>query len=328
MRSFAVIFIAFFIVFMVLLNPFSIYFETKYQKDFFLSNTKIDKFSIFIINFINKQFDNINFIKEKTYSPISRIQTNLEENLTQRKSTISEKNDQNLTTISKDANKTQISEKNKTILQKKPIQQKKVSLESNSTIILVGDSIMRGFGWGFENLLKNRQIKVKNLGKASTGLINKKFYDWQNELDKILEEYKNENTILIAAFGANDTYSSAFDKKIEQFGTEDWINGYKNRVEEIYQVAQKYNTDIVWIGLPCMKNQKYSDKIQNLNQIFKSIADEKGVQFISLTDAICKNGKFIKIDNNKKVLRDEDGIHLSMHGSIQAAKFVIIEILK
>lgn len=328
MRAFAVIFGALLIVFLILLNPFSIYFEAKYQKDFILSDTKLDEFSILAINFINKELERLNFLKDKPSSLPQTTEPDLDTNLTQKKPIITQKTDQNLTQTSKDTNQTKIAKKTEIVPQKNITQSKKVSLESNSTVILVGDSIMKGFGWGFENLLKNKQVKVKNLGKSSTGLLNKKFYDWQNELDKILEENSDKNAILMAAFGANDTYSSTFGNKVAKFGTDDWKNGYKNRVEEIYQVAKKHDIDMVWIGLPCMENKKYSDKMRDLNKIFKSIADEKSVQFISLTDALCKNGKFIKADDNKKALREDDGVHLSMHGSIQAAKFVIIEILK
>ena len=334
MRAFIAIFTAFFIVFLILLNPFSIYFEAKYQKSFFLSDTKLDEFSVAALNFINQEFKRLKFLKDEEEVFKSAFKESvLDENLTADNSPlIKPKQDIDPVKIAAENNDTNLTnEPVKTVLKKDDLnstQLKKINLEANSTVILVGDSIMSGFGWGLENLLKSRQVKVKNFAKASTGLLNKKFYDWRSELDKILEENDDNNTVLMAIFGANDAYSFNFGKKIAKFGTEEWANEYKKRIDEIYEIVKKYETGLVWLGLPCMQNEKFSEKMNALNKIYKEMANEKGVKFISLSDALCKDGKFLKTDDAKKSLRGEDGVHLSMHGSTQAAKYAIIEILK
>lgn len=324
MRAFIVIFTAFLTIFLILLNPFSIYFEAKYQKEFFLSDTKLDELSIKIINFINSEFNILNFIKKDEKPPLIT-----EANATLQEPKISPIIEANLT-ASVEINRTNLipKETNATKDIAKSAPTIKTMLEADSTVILIGDSIMSAFGWGLENTLKSRNVRVKNFAKSSTGLLNKKFYDWQSELDKILDENEEKDAILMALFGANDTYGYTFDKTHTKFGSPKWESGYAKRVSEIYEIAQKHDIRIVWLGMPCMEKEKYSEKMDALNQIYQKIANEKGAKFIHLGDALCSEGKFIKTDQNKKALRNEDGMHITTHGSTQAARYVVIELLK
>ena len=204
-----------------------------------------------------------------------------------------------------------------------------IELNENLGVILIGDSIMQGFGWGFENTLKTSKITIKNLAKASTGLTNKKFYDWSEELKNALENLKNppQNLLILALFGANDAYSYAFDGRALEFGTDAWRQAYEGRIAQIYDIADEYGAQVAWLGMPCMRSEKFDKKMKTLNLIYKDAAQKRGARYIDIGGAICDNGKYLKQGADNKPLRNDDGVHISLNGAKKVALYVVDKLL-
>lgn len=204
-----------------------------------------------------------------------------------------------------------------------------IELNENLGVILIGDSIMQGFGWGFENTLKTSKITIKNLAKASTGLTNKKFYDWSEELKNALENLKNrpQNLLILALFGANDAYSYAFEGRALEFGTDAWKQAYEGRIAQIYDIADEYGAQVAWLGMPCMRSEKFDKKMKTLNLIYEDAAQKRGARYIDISGAICDNGKYLKEGADKKPLRKDDGMHISMNGAKKIAVYVVDKLL-
>ena len=204
-----------------------------------------------------------------------------------------------------------------------------IELNENLGVILIGDSIMQGFGWGFENTLKTSRITIKNLAKASTGLTNKKFYDWSEELKNALENLKNrpQNLLILALFGANDAYSYAFDGRALEFGTDAWKQAYEGRIAQIYDIADEYGAQVAWLGMPCMRSEKFDKKMKTLNLIYKDAAQKRGARYIDIGGAICDNGKYLKQGVDNKPLRNDDGVHISLNGAKKVAIYVVDKLL-
>lgn len=204
-----------------------------------------------------------------------------------------------------------------------------IELNENLGVILIGDSIMQGFGWGFENALKTSKITIKNLAKASTGLTNKKFYDWSEELKNALENLKNrpQNLLILALFGANDAYSYAFEGRALEFGTDAWRQAYEGRIAQIYEIADEYGAQVAWLGMPCMRSEKFDKKMKTLNLIYKDAAQKRGARYIDIGGALCDNGKYLKQDADNKPLRNDDGVHISLNGAKKVAIYVVDKLL-
>lgn len=204
-----------------------------------------------------------------------------------------------------------------------------IELNENLGVILIGDSIMQGFGWGFENALKTSKITIKNLAKASTGLTNKKFYDWSEELKNALENLKNppQNLLILALFGANDAYSYAFEGRALEFGTDAWRQAYEGRIAQIYDIADEYGAQVAWLGMPCMRSEKFDKKMKTLNLIYKDAAQKRGARYIDIGGAICDNGKYLKQGADNKPLRNDDGVHISLNGAKKVAIYVVDKLL-
>ena len=365
MRAFFGVFLAFFTLIALFLRPLSNYDEAKYQKESFITDERamalsdkfiniaedcvqsaksaLDKFMrvfskpdlkgnrVAVSAATQSQTVNLNAKNQQNQTANSSAQD--EANLTTKDAQISPVvSDLNLDENgSRDTNLASLAQKT---AQEDKAQQPKshafdIELNENLGVILIGDSIMQGFGWGFENTLKTSKITIKNLAKASTGLTNKKFYDWSEELKNALENLKNrpQNLLILALFGANDAYSYAFDGQALEFGTDAWKRAYEGRIAQIYDIADEYGAQVAWLGMPCMRSEKFDKKMKTLNLIYKDAAQKYGARYIDIGGAICKGGKFLKAGADKKPLRNDDGVHISMNGAKKVAVYVVDKLL-
>nr|WP_315016072.1 DUF459 domain-containing protein [uncultured Campylobacter sp.] len=369
MRAFFGVFLAFFTLIALFLRPLSNYYEAKYQKDFFITDERamalsdkfiniaedglqsaksaLDKFMrVFWAKFskpdlkgdrvamsVATQNQTVNLNTQNQQNLAANSSAQIDENLTAQNAQISPVvSDLNLDENgSRDANLASLAQKT---AQEDKAQQPKsrafdIELNENLGVILIGDSIMQGFGWGFENTLKTSKITIKNLAKASTGLTNKKFYDWSEELKNALENLKNppQNLLILALFGANDAYSYAFDGRALEFGTDAWKQAYEGRIAQIYDIADEYGAQVAWLGMPCMRSEKFDKKMKTLNLIYKDAAQKRGARYIDIGGAICDNGKYLKQGADNKPLRNDDGVHISLNGAKKVAIYVVDKLL-
>ena len=360
MRAFFGVFLAFFTLIALFLRPLSNYYEAKYQKDFFITDERAmalsDKFinaaeegaqsakSVFdkIMRIFHAGLDESNSIKNNQATASVKTEQNLtpstsaikETNLTAHSAQTShaqtplnlDKNSSPALNLSNLPHETVARTDKGAISKSEPFD---IELNENLGVILIGDSIMQGFGWGFENALKTRKIAIKNMAKASTGLTNKKFYDWSEELKTALANLKErpQNLLILALFGANDAYSYAFEGRALEFGTDAWKQAYEGRIAQIYDIADEYGAQIAWLGMPCMRSEKFDKKMKTLNLIYKDAAQKYGARYIDIGGAICKGGKFLKAGADKKPLRNDDGVHISMNGAKKVAVYVVDKLL-
>jgi len=56
-------------------------------------------------------------------------------------------------------------------------------------------------------------------------------------------------------------------------------------------------------------------------------AQKYGARYIDISDAICDNGKYLKEGADKKPLRKDDGMHISMNGAKKVALYVVDKLL-
>ena len=133
--------------------------------------------------------------------------------------------------------------------------------------------------------------------------------------------------LILALFGANDAYSYAFEGRAIEFGTDAWKQAYEGRIAQIYDIADEYGAQVAWLGMPCMKSEKFDKKMKTLNLIYKDAAQKRGARYIDISGAICDNGKYLKQGADNKPLRNDDGVHISLNGAKKVAIYVVDKLL-
>lgn len=193
----------------------------------------------------------------------------------------------------------------------------KIHLKSGDSVLFIGDSLMQYVGLNARKIMPKVNLKVIDLSKQSTGLIDRKGHNWHSELKNALNQ--NEKIkLVVVLLGANDPWGQHIDGKARDIWSQQWQDFYSARVRGIYEIAKKHGTKVLWLSMPCMKKPDFEKKTALLNSIYWAVNAEYKQFYFNTSAFICDNGEYqTHVNNGKKLIkaRQDDGIHMSNAGS-------------
>ena len=193
----------------------------------------------------------------------------------------------------------------------------KIVLKQGDSVLITGDSMMQYIGIAARQNYPKLGLKVLDLSKHSTGLLDKKSHNWAQIIKDTLAKNKDIK-LLVMLIGANDPWGRSVNGKFYELNSSEWREFYTGRVDEIYKIAKASNVKVLWLSLPCMKKTGYAKKIELLNEIYKSVSEQNGQFFINTSEYLCQNDEYkthIDINGKRSKIRQDDGVHISKIGS-------------
>lgn len=202
-------------------------------------------------------------------------------------------------------------------------------LASSKGILLTGDSMMRvGVAPVLRKTLPNALgDAVTTHAKSATGLARPDTYDWLAELPKFLKDHRY--TSAVVALGSNDCQNLARPgEKALPYGTAEWEAAYRARVKAVLATLCASVEQVVWLGLPPMRNAKFNGRVQELNKILESeVQGASCARFAptwnKLADGKGRYSQFVKVGKRKLRVREDDGIHLTQNGGKLVSEIVV-----
>jgi hypothetical protein len=200
-------------------------------------------------------------------------------------------------------------------------------------ILLTGDSMMRV---GVAPVLRRTLPvaigeAVTTHAKSATGLARPDTYDWLAELPKFLKD--RHYATAIVALGSNDCQNLARpgDKAI-RYGTKEWETAYKARVKAVLELLCASAEQVLWLGLPPMRNVKFNGRVTSLNTLLEAEVEAAScARFVPVAPKLA-DGKghftqYVKVGKRKLRVREDDGVHLTQNGGRLVSE-LIVESLK
>ena len=164
-------------------------------------------------------------------------------------------------------------------------------------------------------------FNVIRLSQVSTGLSRYNYVDVQQKTVGQLAAQHID--IAVFMFGANDQQGIVEDGKIYPFGTDGWKAAYGRRVDNLVYTLRQQGAVIYWVGLPKMESHRFDDGAQLINAVLAQHMTALGAEFIP-TVALTSdgNGDYSAYlpegaSKTKKLMRANDGIHMSMLGYLR-----------
>ncbi|MFD1259419.1 SGNH/GDSL hydrolase family protein [Entomomonas asaccharolytica] len=203
-------------------------------------------------------------------------------------------------------------------------------LEKGQKVFFVGDSLMQGVApHAMRSLLKVHGIESINLSKQSTGLSYPRFYNWPQMARETFS--KNPDIKLMVVFmGPNDPWDFPVvrGKRFLKFNTPEWEGVYRARIQQLINAATDHGAQVLWIGVPNMKDTKLNVGVIKLNKIYQSQVTIAGQRYIPSNDLLGMQDdqfvKFLRIPNRGNVtLRTDDGVHFTIIGQKRIADKII-----
>lgn len=188
-------------------------------------------------------------------------------------------------------------------------------------VLLVGSSSMEhGISGAIADGLRQfGDVHVRNEGLRSTGLSRQDYYDWNTNSRLFAQQYQPD--LVVAQFGGNDCQGAVNPdgSLAARWGTPEWDQVYGDRLRVFVNDMREVGATVVLMGFPTMREERFRQRIDHLNEVTRLTAEELRVPFVSIRELTSdENGEYIEtavIDGIERGLRSPDGVHLSTQGS-------------
>lgn len=200
-----------------------------------------------------------------------------------------------------------------------------VSEEDPLRMYIGGDSLVGQFGPMLDNRAsESGLVEAEVVYEFESGLSRPDFVDWPARLVSVSEELDPD--VFVLYFGGNDGQAIYMpDDTWIEFGTPEWEEEYRRRVDEVMTLLEERGHWVYWMGMPIVSSESFQERVRLMNQIYQSQAVEHPqVTFVEawslfegpeggyseyLTDA---NGDLVD-------MRLDDGVHYTTAGAIRLA---------
>ncbi|MGI5862848.1 MAG: DUF459 domain-containing protein [Myxococcales bacterium] len=197
------------------------------------------------------------------------------------------------------------------------------------TVLLVGDSLMAGsLGAALESALaRDRRFRVVRAHQIGTGLARPEVFDWNGVVAPLVEREKPH--LVICSLGANDGQRIRHRGALLNFGDAAWNAVYRKRVKALMQTLAGADARVLWLGLPPMRSEGFTNRMRHLNRIFATTAKRvPRVDYMELGMLLTGRDEgfatFIRDEDGKLLrVRMEDGVHYSPAGARRVARWVV-----
>ncbi|MBI1868835.1 MAG: DUF459 domain-containing protein [Methylocystis sp.] len=200
-------------------------------------------------------------------------------------------------------------------------------VEPSFVVAVIGDSLGQMLADGLDEAFEAKpELRVLHKAKESSGLVRDDFYDWPKAVRELLASNQRIDMALMM-IGSNDRQALRDGSQTHEALSPRWRELYAARVDAIRAVFKEKKIPLVWVGLPVMKNERFSADMAQFNEIYRDRAAHDGGVYLDLWEAFADernqydafgpdlNGHIVK-------LRSADGVHFTDAGARKLAHFV------
>lgn len=199
-------------------------------------------------------------------------------------------------------------------------------LANARTILVIGDFFAGGIADGLEDAFAAAPgVVIRNDSNGSSGLVRTDYYDWLQELPRLIDEAKP--AMVVVELGANDRQDMSLETGTEAFGSDGFKRDYERRIARLAAIVTQRKIPLIWVGIPPFKSPRMSTDAIALNGVLRAQVEKAGGEFIDVWDGfVDENGRFVITGSDVKGqqvrLRGADGINLTEAGKRKIAFYV------
>ncbi len=187
-------------------------------------------------------------------------------------------------------------------------------------ITIVGDSLAAGLGFFAERIFDPNLVNVSRQGRISTGLARPDYFDWDTQMQRIVDALHPDLVIVMLGENDNQPLQSVNGKILTPIGTSAWPPAYEARVRQFAQIATSEGAHLVWVGLPIQADHSRWPLVQRQNDVYRRTIESlpNSAYFDTWQTFANPSGgytAFLRRDNGSVVqIRETDGLHFTSDG--------------
>ncbi|MCF6302654.1 MAG: hypothetical protein L3J13_05575 [Devosiaceae bacterium] len=197
-----------------------------------------------------------------------------------------------------------------------------VEKEQGATRLAVfGDSLAIDLAKAFERAFADDpNLLILSKGVGSSGFVRDDFYDWGNALKEEISADSFDIAVII--IGVNDKQAIGRVRPL----SDEWKVLYLERLNSFLDQLRAANKPVIWIGLPPMRANSYSNSVSEISSLHRLASISAGVEFVDIYERfVDENGRYSSrgpnLNGEDALMRKGDGIHFSSAGSDKVVFF-------
>lgn len=211
--------------------------------------------------------------------------------------------------------------------------QEKPKVNPSTQLVVFGDSLAEFARQGLDAVYAdNQDVAVVGKTRGNASLVNSDPADWPNFIKATLDGGQKV-TVAVVMLGTGDRQPlKEEDGRIELL-SDRWTELYTQRVDAIVNTFKERSIPVVWVGLPPMKNNKLSEDLLAMNEIYKESVQRNGGAYVDIWPGFVDDeNRYISngpdVDGEPARLRASDGVSFTSAGARKVAHFADVEIKK
>lgn len=198
---------------------------------------------------------------------------------------------------------------------------RQVSNENPLKLWVGGDSLTLALTRGFGRITPTTLVDYTSDPQISSGLTRPDYLDWPQRLARLLNEDRPE--VLVIMFGGNDYQDVYYDGQLLRRPSQAWLDFYRIRVSAAMDLLNQPNLEVIWVGVPIMRDDFFATGMAHLNEIYRSeAASRNSIWYFDTWDLFAdSNGNYTEIIDGQ-TMREVDGVHLTTAGGVRLAETI------
>jgi uncharacterized protein len=165
-------------------------------------------------------------------------------------------------------------------------------------------------------------VTVTKFSEVSTGLSRYDYVNIQTKTTRQLDETPVD--VAVVVFGTNDAQGIDDGGTIHAFGSDGWKAVYARRVDALVALFRSRGAVVYWVGMPRMKRDSFDGRMAIINEVVAARMKALGVPYVDTvgltSDAQGRYMPYADEGGRQRLMRANDGIHMSMTGYVRLAE--------
>ncbi len=194
-------------------------------------------------------------------------------------------------------------------------------------VLVTGDSEAEFLGQRLTDQSPPGLLQVETVARNATGLTNPAFFNW--ELNAQQEVDARDPDAVVMAIGGNDGFNVESGGNLYGPRDPEWETEFARRVAVVAGVLSgDGERPVYWVPPPTARDPEFNEIYKTQNRaVEKAEAAVPGLRYVDIYSTLGK-GKYsddLKIDGQKVLARQPDGVHFTRDGAVAPVRLILKE---
>jgi len=192
-------------------------------------------------------------------------------------------------------------------------------------VFVTGDSEADLVGLRMNDLDTRGLLDIETLARNGTALTNPGFFNWELNAQQEMDARDPEAVVML--IGANDGFNIEIAGALYAPATAQWEEEFARRVAVVMEaLGEDGKRPVYWVPPPTARDESFNEIYRSQNAaVERAVESVEGARYIDVFNTI-NGGEYtdqVRIDGQKVLGRQSDGIHFNREGAQVPAEMVL-----